>query len=147
MSVRLRPTWATACVMLVAVAGGAAGCAPGSDDVVQVIDTSPRPTSPEPGSTQFVVDCIPVLRFRWDGVVYENDRFHDVVAESDLADVIGSVEQNPVALMTCESTTLADGDGTIAVGTEIRSIVGVDRSEAVAAVVASAARRFVAVGP
>lgn len=126
---------------------GAAGCTPGSDDVVQVIDTSPKPTSPEPGSTEFVVDCIPVLRFRWDGIEYENDRFQDVVAESELGEVIGSVERNPADVMTCAQVSLADGDGTIGAGTEIRSIVGVDPSEAVAAAVAGAARRFVAVSP
>jgi hypothetical protein len=147
MSIRPRAMWAAVCVVLVAVTGAVGACAPGTDEVVQVIDTSPKPTSPEPGSTEFMVDCIPVLRFRWDGIEYENDRFQDVVAESDLAEVIGSVERNPVALMTCEPTTLADGDGTIAVGTEIRSIIGVDRAEAVAAVVAGTARRFVAVSP
>lgn len=134
-------------MVLVAVAGVGAGCAPGSDEVVQVIDTSPKPTSPEPGSTAFMVDCIPVLRFRWDGIEYENDRFQDVVAESEVGEVIGSVGRNPADVMTCEQVSLADGDGTIGAGTEIRSIAGVDPSEAVAAVVAGAARRFVAVGP
>jgi len=74
-----------------------------------------------------------VPRFRLADIEYENRRFDDQVALGDLGPIVGEVSVYPAAFDKCETVVLKDGEGSLAVGTKIHQIVGIDRTVALTA--------------
>lgn len=79
------------------------------------------------------VSCEPVPRFRLGNVEYENRRFDDTVTDDGLGRVVGTLRSQPPEIDRCEPVVLADGEGSLAAGTKIYEITGVDPSASLAA--------------
>ncbi|MBI5088231.1 MAG: hypothetical protein HZB15_05055 [Actinobacteria bacterium] len=79
---------------------------------------------------------------RLDGIEYLNEQSGDRVAESELRDVIGTITTLPPGLGSCDELSLHDGEGTVAPGTDVYAIEGVDPDVAVAAFYGTAFLRF-----
>ncbi|MGD9995462.1 MAG: hypothetical protein AB7L17_06035 [Ilumatobacteraceae bacterium] len=93
-------------------------------------------------STGGTRSCIPAPMLRLDGVEYQNEAVADRVDESELRDVIGTITTLPSGLGSCDGLTLHDGEGTVAPGTDVYAIAGVEPDVAVAAFYGSAFLRF-----
>lgn len=80
------------------------------------------------------VACIPVLRFRVDGIDYEVQTNDDIVAVSDVGELVVENLTQPPEIEECvPGFELADGETSLASGTDVFEIIGVDRSEALTA--------------
>ena len=76
----------------------------------------------------------PVQQLRVQGVSYVLSSSAKVLTAAELDSVVGTISEGlPEASNHCESFTLHDGQGTPPEGTDVYSIKGVDRTEAVAA--------------
>jgi hypothetical protein len=88
--------------------------------------------------------CIPAPAFRLDGVEYLNEQVGDRVDEAQLGEVIGTITTLPAGLGSCGGIDLHDGEGTVAPGTDVYEIAGVEPDVAVAAFYGTAFLRFTA---
>jgi hypothetical protein len=80
------------------------------------------------------VACIPVLRFRVDGIDYEVQTNDDVVASSDVGELVAENLTQPPEIEECvPGLQLADGETSLASGTDVFEIIGVDPAEALTA--------------
>ena len=79
------------------------------------------------------MSCEPVPRFHLDGIEYENQRFDEVVALSELGPVVAEIERTPPGIGLCQKVELVDGEGSWPAGTQIHRIDGVDPTTALAA--------------
>ncbi len=80
------------------------------------------------------VACIPVARFRLDGIEYEVQTNRDVVASGDVGALVAENLQQPPEIKECVPFfELEDGETSLASGTDAYSIKGVDPSDALTA--------------
>jgi hypothetical protein len=86
--------------------------------------------------------CVPAPILRLDGVEYLNRQATDRVDESQLGEVIGTITTLPAGLGSCDEIALHDGEGTVAPGTDVYAIEGVEPGVAVAAFYGTAFLRF-----
>ncbi len=95
--------------------------------------TDLTPASPTLAEGSMHVSCQLVPRFRLGDVEYENRRFDEQVAKSDLGPIVGEVSVYPPAFDKCETVVLKNGEGSLSPGTKIYEIVGTDRTVALTA--------------
>ena len=80
------------------------------------------------------VACIPVPRFRVDGIDYEVQTNNDVVPLSDVGELVAENLTQPREIEECvPGFELADGETSLASGTDVFEIIGVDPAEALTA--------------
>jgi hypothetical protein len=80
------------------------------------------------------VACIPVARFRLDGIDYEVQTDRDVVVSDDVGELVAENLQKPTEIEECVPFfELEDGGTSLVSGTDVYTIKGVDPSEALTA--------------
>ncbi|MCY7299490.1 MAG: hypothetical protein LH616_09800 [Ilumatobacteraceae bacterium] len=86
---------------------------------------------------------MPVLRFRIDGIEYEVQTDDDVVASGDIGDLFAEDLIKPPEIERCvPNFELQDGETSVASGTDVYVITGVDPTEALAAEPGAGADRY-----
>jgi hypothetical protein len=80
------------------------------------------------------VACVPVARFRLDGIDYEVQTNRDVVASDDVGELVAENLGQPPEIKECVPFfELKDGETSLVSGTDVYTIKGVDPSDALTA--------------
>ena len=94
--------------------------------------------------TDATVMCEPAGRFRVDGIEYEVQTYDDVVAPNDVGDMFAENLIRPPEIEECVPFfQLRDGETSLAPGTDVYAINGVDPTKALTAEPAPGSARYV----